>query len=277
MTDHQPSRSPGRDRGRPGYPAAAAQWLTGGPGRTVLEIGAGTGRLTALLAEQGHDVHATEPDPALLALLREAVPAVRCSQAAAAELPAPDRSVDLVVCAQAHDRCGVEQALPEIARVLKPGGHLALVWNQRDSRIPWVRRLGVVLGDTDPRPDPAAPLMTSELFGFVDQAEFRHWQDINRETIVGLAASCPAVAALDEEARQAKLAEVVAFYDDYGRGMDGMQLPHVARCFRAQVVDRGAPALPAAAGATSAGDDVLPEGPSVSDGSDTDMLLIDFR
>ena len=277
MTDQQPSRSPGRDRGRPGYPAAAAQWLTGGPGRTVLEIGAGTGRLTALLVEQGHDVHATEPDPALLAGLRDALPTVRSSPAVAAELPAPDRSVDLVVCAQAFDRCEVAQALPEVARVLRPGGHLAVVWNQRDSRIPWVRRLGAVLGDPDPGGDLAAPLLTSELFGSVDRAEFRHWHDINRETIVELAASCPAVAALDEESRRAKLAEVVAFYDDYGRGMDGMQLPYVARCLRAQVVDRDAPAVPAASGATSAGDGASQEGPSVSDGSDTDMLLIDFR
>ena len=79
------------------------------------------------------------------------------------------------------------------------------------------------------------------------------------------------VAVLDEEARAAKLAEVLAFYDDYGRGMDGMQLPYVTRCFRATVIDQPgddeADATPRPRG----------RGDGPSDGTDTDMLLIDFR
>ncbi|WP_248580004.1 class I SAM-dependent methyltransferase [Nocardioides sp. InS609-2] len=281
MTDRQPALSFGSDaraydRGRPGYPAEAGQWLTGGPGRSVLEVGAGTGKLTALLAGQGHDVHATDPDEAMLAVLAERLPDVRTSVAGAEDLPVPDRSVDVVVCAQSFHWFDHERALPEIARVLKSGGHLALVWNYRDERIPWVRRLGALLGGTDSGDDPAGALKCSDLFGFVDGAEFRHWQDINRESIVDLAASRPSISTLDDDARAAKFAEILAFYEDFGRGMDGMQLPYVARCFRAQVIDRGIPGDEPSE-TTSADDDASHFGPFTSDGTDTDMLLIDFR
>ena len=82
------------------------------------------------------------------------------------------------------------------------------------------------------------------------------------------------MAVLDEEGRAAKLAEVLAFYDDFGRGMDGMQLPYVTRCFRVAVADRDEPV-----GDSDASDDFHDQagGPGRSDGTDTDMLLIDFR
>ena len=79
----------------------------------------------------GHDVHATDPDPAMLALLERNLPEVRVSQAPAEEIPAGDRSYDVVVSAQAFHWFDLERALPEIARVLKPRGRLALVWNER--------------------------------------------------------------------------------------------------------------------------------------------------
>ena len=283
MTDQQQARSFGRvarayDRGRPGYPAEAGQWLTDGPGRSVLEVGAGTGKLTALLVAQGHDVHATEPDEAMLAVLAERLPAVRTSVAGVESLPVPDRSVDVVVCAQSFHWFDSEVALPELARVLRPGGHLAVVWNETYRKIPWVRRLEAILGDQH-QDDPAGVVKESGLFGFVEETEFRHWQDINRESIVDLAASHSRIAVLGDEERAAKLAEVQAFYADFGRGMDGMQLPYLARCFRAQVIDHGGSAREPSA-TTSADDDADEAGrigPFTSDGTDTDMLLIDFR
>jgi len=112
------------------------------------------------------------------------------------------------------------------------------------------------------------PLESSALFGPAEDATFRHWQVVDRESIADLVLSRSNVALLDEDARAAKLAEVVAFYDDFGRGMDGMQLPYVAHCFRSAVVARPAADVPAG--------DPAAESP-VTDGSDTDMLLIDFR
>ncbi|WP_036565562.1 class I SAM-dependent methyltransferase [Nocardioides halotolerans] len=275
----QPARSFGGvadayDRGRPTYPREAAVWLTSDRPLTVLELGAGTGKLTAQLVDLGHDVHATEPDPAMLAVLSKRLPDVRVSQATAEEIPAGDSSYDVVVSAQAFHWFDPDKALPEIARVLRPRGHLSLVWNQRDERIPWVKRLGRLIGSQDQLRDPAEVLGRSALFGEVDQESFRFWQLVDRHSIQDLVRSRSAVATLSAPEQEAKMAEVLAFYDDFGRGMDGMQLPYTASCFRAEVLDRVTPTLTdrstgSEGGAT--GENV------VSDGSSTDMLLIDFR
>ena len=266
------------DRGRPPYPREAAAWLTGEQPVTVLELGAGTGKLTAELVALGHDVLATDPDRAMLAILARDLPDVRTSVAGAEDIPLPDRSVDVVVCAQSFHWFDLDLALPEIARVLRPGGRLAVVWNQRDERIPWVRRLGALIGTQDQLREPAEPLVQSALFGFVEDATFKFWQTVDRASIQDLVLSRSNVAVLDAEGRAAKLAEVLAFYDDYGRGMDGMQLPYEATCFRAVVVDRPRqddheePEDPDAGPGTDTDTDR-----EVSDGTDTDMLLIDFR
>jgi len=266
------------DRGRPSYPREAAAWLVGTQPVTVLELGAGTGKLTEELVALGHDVHATDPDPEMLGLLGRHLPDVRTSVASAEDIPLPDRSVDVVACAQAFHWFDLDRALPEIARVLKPRGRLALVWNQRDERIPWVRRLGRLIGTQDQLREPAEPLVQSALFGFVEDARFRFWQTVDRESIQDLVLSRSNVAILDQAGREAKLAEVLAFYDDYGRGMDGMQLPYEALCFRAVVVDQHH--APVAEDAAQAPEDVaspVTAETEVSDGTDTDMLLIDFR
>jgi ubiquinone/menaquinone biosynthesis C-methylase UbiE len=258
------------DRGRPGYPADAVAWLAGGEAKVVLELAAGTGKLTRELVDQGHAVFATEPDEAMLELLRARVPEVSAKVATAERIPANDRSVDVVVVAQAFHWFDHEVALAEIARVLKPGGHLALVWNSRDERIPWVRRMGDILGRQDLDTSSADHLVQSGLFGFVEEAAFKHWQEVNRESILDLARSRSSFATMADDEREHNLARVLAFYDDYGRGMDGMQIPYVTRCYRAVVVDRDDET-------TSSPDEPSQEGPVVSDGTDTDMLLIDFR
>lgn len=262
------------DRGRPGYPAAAAAWLVGREAAVVLELGAGTGKLTAELVSQGHDVHATDPDDRMLEILRARVPLARASVAAAESLPTGDRSVDVVVAAQSFHWFDHDAALSEIARVLKPGGALALVWNHRDVRIPWVRRLGELIGTQEQLVDPTDVLLASALFEPPESTTFMMWQEINRDSLVDLVSSRSNVAVLDDAGREAKLAEVAAFYDDFGRGYDGMQLPYVTHCFRARVVDQLFTRSDDAAG-DGAGED--PAASSRNDGSGTDNLLIDFR
>jgi ubiquinone/menaquinone biosynthesis C-methylase UbiE len=259
------------DRGRPSYPAEAVSWLVGGEAKVVLELGAGTGKLTRELVAQGHAVYATEPDAAMLALLEKQVPGCSAKVAGAEEIPANDRSVDVVVAGQAFHWFDHEVALREIARVLKPGGHLALAWNFFDQRIPWVRRLVEAMGEQGMTSSSHGILAGSDLFGPVEDKTFAHWQDVNRETLVDIVASRSYVASLDEAAREARLDKVRALYDDYGRGHDGMQLAYRTECFRAQVIDRDE------GRATDPGDDASQDGPIISDGTDTDMLLIDFR
>jgi ubiquinone/menaquinone biosynthesis C-methylase UbiE len=256
------------DRARPTYPRAAAQWIVGQEAATVLELGAGTGKLTQQLVDLGHGVLATDPDQAMLDRLKRNLPEVSTLPASAEELPVGDHGFDAVVAAQAFHWFDLDRALPEVARALKRGGRLGLIWNYRDESIPWVRRLGKVIGTQEQLVDPTQAIKDSSLFGEVEEQRFTHWQQVDRKSIQDLVLSRSNVAVLDEDARAAKLAEVVALYDEYGRGMDGMQLPYVTRCFRATVVDQP-------------GDDDsdvdAADSDDPSDGTDTDMLLIDFR
>jgi ubiquinone/menaquinone biosynthesis C-methylase UbiE len=257
------------DRGRPSYPREAAAWLTSEEPLTVLELGAGTGKLTEQLVALGHDVHATEPDPAMLAILEARLPGVRTTEAVAEEIPGPDGVYDVVVGAQCFHWFDFDRALPEIVRVLKPGGSVALTWNQRDERIPWVRKLGRIIGTPEQVEDPTEILKQSLRFLYVETKTFKHWQTIDRASIQDLVRSRSNIAVLDDESRASKMEELLAFYDDYGRGMDGMQLPYLTRCFRARVI-KSREKEPAP---TPAAD--VPTEPPTDDDSGT--LLIDFR
>jgi SAM-dependent methyltransferase len=114
--------------GRPGYPAAALEPLQPSPGQAVLDLAAGTGKLTRALAATGASVIAVEP----VAEMRAALPAeVRALDGTAEAIPLDDASVDLVTVAQAFHWFDGDAALREIHRVLRPGGRLALLWNRR--------------------------------------------------------------------------------------------------------------------------------------------------
>lgn len=266
------------DRGRPSYPADAVAWLLDGDAKIVLELGAGTGKLTREMVDQGHAVFATEKDPAMLAVLQERVPEVSAKVAGAEQIPANDRSVDVVIAAQAFHWFDHELAIPEMARVLKPGGHVAVVWNMLDQRIPWVRRLVEVMGEAHVRTSSKDVLEQTGLFSDVEHETFSFWQDVTRDTLVDIVASRSYIASMPEAEREVKLDAVRALYDDYGRGHDGMQLPYVVECFRAKVIDQRDSAVEVATEvATEPGAGASQERPIVSDGTDTDMLLIDFK
>jgi ubiquinone/menaquinone biosynthesis C-methylase UbiE len=137
------------DRGRPAYPREAVEWMAGTWPQHVLELGAGTGKLTRTLVDLGHVVFATDPDDAMLDVLSAHLPEVRATKASAEQIPAPDRTFDLVVAGQAFHWFDFDRALPEIARVLKPGATLALAWNKMDTSVPWVRKLIAIAGTED--------------------------------------------------------------------------------------------------------------------------------
>ncbi|QNN54664.1 class I SAM-dependent methyltransferase [Nocardioides mesophilus] len=263
------------DRARPSYPREAAGWLTGPHPVRVLELGAGTGKLTGELLALGHEVIATDPLPEMLHRLRDHHPDCPTAVATAEAIPLPARSVDVVVSAQAFHWFDVERALPEIARVLRPGGRLALAWNLRDERIPWVRRLGALLDTQEQDTDPTQLLVASQWFGFVETSTFRFWQPLDPGRLRDLVLSRSSVAVKPAAERERVLEKVQAFYDDYGRGHDGMLLPYLTRCFASTV---RAPALeepPAPRPGGSRTDrGPQPVEPPREDGSGS--LLIDF-
>jgi SAM-dependent methyltransferase len=141
------------ERGRPSYPPEAIDWLLPQGARDVLDLGAGTGKLTVRLVERGLDVVAVDPIPEMLEVLRSSLPGTPALLGSAEEIPLPDDSVDAVVVAQAWHWFDPESALREIARVLRPGGRIGLVWNVRDERLGWVKDLGRIIGVED---DPAS-------------------------------------------------------------------------------------------------------------------------
>lgn len=221
-------------RTRPGYPDEAVRWMTGPTPGTVLELGAGTGQLTASLLGHGHRVVATEPTAAMLRPLRKHAKGARVVQASAERIPLESSSVDAVVVGQAFHWFDPEPALSEIARVLRPGGTFALAWNLYDVTVPWVRRLTRLIEAEEPDA-PTELLEESELFDGVEQESFRHWQQVFRDSLIGLVESRSRVAAMSETERAALLDKVAALYDDYGRGHDGMLLPYRCRTYRCRV------------------------------------------
>ncbi|WP_062387485.1 class I SAM-dependent methyltransferase [Demequina iriomotensis] len=134
-------------KGRPGYPLEAVDWLLEGVRGRVLDLGAGTGKLTEAIHRCRHaEVIAVDPDPVMLATLEAHVPRVATRLGRAEEIPLEDASVDAVVMGQAWHWVDPDTAAREIARVLAPGGVLGLIWNIRDERSDWVAALSRAVG-----------------------------------------------------------------------------------------------------------------------------------
>lgn len=230
-------------RGRPDYPPQVADWLTATLGlnadTSVVDLGAGTGKFTARLVATGAQVIAVEPVPQMLEKLAEAFPQVLAVNGTAGDLPLPDASVDVVVCAQAFHWFASEDALTEIARVLKPGGRLGLVWNLRDTRVSWVPKLDAIVnaleGDT-PRfytgawrrafPHPA--------FGPLQAHQFSHGHTGSPEDVIfNRVRSTSFVSALPAEGREKvdlQMRDLIAAEPEL-RGREVVTVPYVTEAF----------------------------------------------
>lgn len=228
---------------RPNYPDEAARWLVGGRPAKILELGAGTGKLTATLCALGHDVVATEPDQAMLSELRKAAPRSRPVLARAEDIPLPSSSVDVVVAGQAFHWFDQERSLPEIARVLRPGGVVALVWNVGDLRVPWVKKVFGLI-DLEPEEQEDDPFAGTDIFVLTEQRFVKHWQPFRKETLIGYVASTSRAATMGESERAALLDEAGRLYDSYERGPDGLLMPWIAHCYRGRVAGLSSPASP---------------------------------
>lgn len=193
-----------------------------------MELNAGTGSVTNTLVRQGHRVIATDPDAKKLAKLRARVVPFAVGVSGSESIPSPSQSVDIVIANPSSIPVDRNTALAEIHRVLRPQGTVGLMWSQRDESVPWVRRLGRLLGDSAEHPL-AMTVRGSELFDDVEETTIRSWQRVDRADLLELAETLGISDA-------ATLSAVGALYDDYDRGPDGLQLPYVLNCLRARAV-----------------------------------------
>ena len=221
------------ERARPEYPPEAVAWLAGEPPRDVVDLGAGTGKLTRQLVAAGHRVVAVEPLPEMRAELERVVPEARSLAGRGEQIPLADATADVVTVAQAFHWFDQPTALAEIARVLRPGGTLGLVWNMRDYAVEWAARLSETIGaERVDAVEVTATIDATGLYGAVEQVEFQHAQRLDREGLRDLVLSRSYCASRPPAEREAVLSQVEALFDDEAR--DGeIVLPYVTYCSRA--------------------------------------------
>ncbi|MET4704893.1 class I SAM-dependent methyltransferase [Frigoribacterium sp. UYMn621] len=223
------------DSARPGYPDAAVDWLVPAHARTVLDIGAGTGKFTRSLVRRGFATIAVEPDPLMRQRLVESLPTVQALGGTAEAIPLPDDCVDAVTVAQAWHWVDRPAATAEIARVLRPGGTLGLVWNIRDESVGWVNRLSDIMGSSDAERFIAGDISVGEPFGALEEAQFEWANSIGVESLVNLVASRSYIITATDEVRAAVLSAVreLAASDPALAGRETFELPYRTHCFRA--------------------------------------------
>ena len=221
------------ERGRPGYPDAALDWLLPPGAHRVLDLGAGTGKLTRSLVARGLDVVAVEPTAGMAEKFREVLPGVPLLEGTAEQLPLPDGDVDAVLVAQAWHWVDPATAAPEIARVLRPGGRLGLLWNVRDVSVDWIGQLDRSLpgageeglGSLAPRVGPP--------FGPVERFDVSWSMPLTVEGLLDLTLSRSWVITLDEARRRVVLDDVRSLAQARLDAVGHLEMDYVTRCSRA--------------------------------------------
>jgi SAM-dependent methyltransferase len=224
------------ERGRPPYPPEAVDWLLPAGASRVLDLGAGTGKLTRQLRDRGLDVIAVEPSEGMREQLARAVPGVPVHAGSAEKIPLPDHSVDAVLVAQAWHWVDRSRAVPEVARVLVPGGRLGLVWNIRDEREDWVAELGRILHDPGDHHRQDRGIIGPP-FGPVERCDVEWTHRLSRDELIDLAASRSYVITMPDQERAAVLAGVADLADARlgGNETGELVLPYVTECYRAEL------------------------------------------
>jgi SAM-dependent methyltransferase len=232
------------ERVRPGYPREALDWLVLEldlrAGRTVVDLAAGTGKLTRLLVATGARVIAVEPADGMLAVLRSEVPEAEAITGTAEQIPLPDASADALLVAQAFHWFANDRALAEIHRVLRPGGTFALVWNRRDLTAPAHAALESAMapwkGDTPRHRDGdwRLAMESTPLFEPLGDHELPNDQELAPGGLAERAASTSFIAALPEDTRREALAELEQFE---AGAPQPIVLPHTTELLAFQRVD----------------------------------------
>lgn len=221
-------------KGRPPYPPGAYEWVVPAEARHVADVGAGTGLFTRGLVARGLDVVAVEPSDEMRAQLQAALPDVTALPGTAERLPLADASVDAVFFAQAWHWVDVPTAVAEVARVLRPGGALGLVWNVRDESVPWVRELSAIMGPAGEHETFTADPPVGPPFALLDRRDVAWTHVIAAQSLYDLVASRSHFLVRPDDEKQAILDGVRTLLetDPALAGHDRIEMPYVTRCFR---------------------------------------------
>lgn len=227
---------------RPGYPDDAVAVLRDvigiGPGKSVLDLAAGTGKLTRRLVELGASVTAVEPVTGMRHQLERVLPDVTALDGTAEDIPADDASYDVVVVAQAFHWFDADSAFAQIARVLKPKGRLALLWNERDEATPWVAEMSRLIRWHErtvsryQHVDWAVVVAGAGRFTALQERLVRWEQPMTRELLADRVRSISYIATMPVPERERLAAEVVALV---GRLPEPFPLPYTCRVQWAQL------------------------------------------
>ncbi|HTY27338.1 MAG TPA: class I SAM-dependent methyltransferase [Mycobacterium sp.] len=221
------------ERGRPSYPPEAIDWLLPSGARDVLDLGAGTGKLTTRLVERGLEVVAVDPIAEMLELLSSALPNTPALLGTAEQIPLPDSHVDAVLVAQAWHWFDPERAVAEVARVLRPGGRLGLLWNTRDERLGWVKDLGRIIGhENDPFTEEVS---LPEPFTDVERHHVEWTNYLTPQALIDLVASRSYCITSPAEVRTRTLEQVRELLATHPAlaNSSGLALPYITVCIRA--------------------------------------------
>jgi SAM-dependent methyltransferase len=222
------------ERVRPGYPAESADWLIPAGAQDAADIGAGTGKFTALLVERGLHTVAVDPSADMLEQLRRTLPGVSAVVGTAEHTGLEPETLDLVTVAQAWHWCDPLLASTEIARILRPHGVLGLIWNQLDTSIPWVHRLSRIMHAGDVHKPHFKPPVGPEFTGLA--SHLTRWEDtVTGEDIKELAKSRSYYLAATEPTRAKVLANLDWYLHEHLAHAPGeiLRLPYRTQTWRA--------------------------------------------
>ena len=228
---------------RPSYPDAAVVWaLADAPAGDVADVGAGTGKLTGVLLGAGRGVRAIDPSDDLLRVLRRRHPDAQASVGTGERTGLPDDSVAAVVYGQSWHWVDGARATAEASRVLRPGGTLAMLWNDADVREPWVQRYQLAQRGLKQRP-PATrrmPRFPSPDFQPREEWQVRWRRPLTKGALVDLVTTFSFFLTASPAARRARLAAVRAQLDADLPGPDDrpVEYPMITRVTRYRLTAR---------------------------------------
>jgi SAM-dependent methyltransferase len=224
------------ERGRPQYPREAAEWLIPPAVSVVVDLGAGTGKFTRQLVAPGRELSAVDPDAAMLEVLRSVLPDVQTYVGTAESLPFEDNSVDAITVAQAWHWVDLDKGVPEVARVLRPGGTLGLIWNVRNEDEPWVAALGSIIHQGGSQDLQEKDPVVGAPFEPLESMTFPWVNVVTIDEFIDMIASRSYIIVLPDHDKARVLGEVRRLLlEESGFDPDRIELPYVTHAYRTRL------------------------------------------